>query len=283
MKQNNAWVVAGIVTYNPDIERLKENINAILPQVQGIICIDNNSKNIKAIEKLFEFKDNIILKKNSDNKGMAIALNQIMSIAQKHNIEWVLTLDQDSVCSSEMIENFYPWIRDEKIGIIAPRIVDRNTKNDLKQRKIKKDVEIVPKCITSASLMRVTAWEKTGGFDENMFIDFVDFDYCLSMRKKGYKILKVNTVELLHQIGNTNIKRIFGIPLRVTNHSVFRNYYYARNAIYMLKKHHSIAYPVMLMIRSFKIAIYEKERRKKFRAQIEGICDGVRMKVKNCK
>ena len=39
-------IVAGIILYNPDIDRLMDNISAISPQVESIIIIDNNSINI---------------------------------------------------------------------------------------------------------------------------------------------------------------------------------------------------------------------------------------------
>ena len=43
----NSKIAAGIVLYNSEIERLRENINAVKTQVDQIIFFDNNSKNIK--------------------------------------------------------------------------------------------------------------------------------------------------------------------------------------------------------------------------------------------
>ena len=45
-------VYAGIVTYNPKIERLIENINSIYPQVDKVIVYDNGSENIEDIKLL---------------------------------------------------------------------------------------------------------------------------------------------------------------------------------------------------------------------------------------
>lgn len=44
-------IVAGIILYNPDIDRLMDNISAISPQVESIIIIDNNSINIIEFEE----------------------------------------------------------------------------------------------------------------------------------------------------------------------------------------------------------------------------------------
>lgn len=43
------WRLAGIILYNPDIDRLMDNISAISPQVESII--DNNSINIIEFEE----------------------------------------------------------------------------------------------------------------------------------------------------------------------------------------------------------------------------------------
>ena len=43
---------AGIVTYNPEIERLQENLKAASKQVDFVLIYDNASKNIDEIEKV---------------------------------------------------------------------------------------------------------------------------------------------------------------------------------------------------------------------------------------
>ena len=50
---------AGIVLYNPDVERLHENINGIINQVDALILIDNGSDNIKEIENKYNDTEKI--------------------------------------------------------------------------------------------------------------------------------------------------------------------------------------------------------------------------------
>ena len=45
-------VIAGIVTYNPDINRLCKNLDAIKNQVSCIVIVDNASINIEEIKNL---------------------------------------------------------------------------------------------------------------------------------------------------------------------------------------------------------------------------------------
>ncbi|MHB8132373.1 MAG: glycosyltransferase, partial [Mobilitalea sp.] len=88
-------IAAGIVLFNPNIDRLKKNIDAILPQVEVLYIIDNNSDNIDLIEKYLQNKNTIILQKNSENFGIAKALNQMCNLANLKGFDWILTLDQD--------------------------------------------------------------------------------------------------------------------------------------------------------------------------------------------
>ena len=56
--------IAGIVLYNPDLGRLKENIESICKQVDKVILIDNGSDNIREIEDLIKEYLNCILLNN---------------------------------------------------------------------------------------------------------------------------------------------------------------------------------------------------------------------------
>ena len=44
-------IYAGIVTFNPDIERLKENVCAICIQVPEVVIFDNGSSNFVDIQE----------------------------------------------------------------------------------------------------------------------------------------------------------------------------------------------------------------------------------------
>lgn len=95
---------AGIVSYNPDIERLRENICAINNQVSEVIVFDNGSDNFEAVEEIIlEFK-NVRLIKSDKNIGIAAALNRMMQWGFDLSYKWMLSLDQDSVCSDDYVK-----------------------------------------------------------------------------------------------------------------------------------------------------------------------------------
>ena len=98
-------ILAGITLFNPDVARLEENISSIYGQVDRVICVDNGSDNIKSIEDcVLKNWKNITIIKNGKNEGIAKALNQMFEFAIEQQYEYVLTLDQDSVCPDNIIE-----------------------------------------------------------------------------------------------------------------------------------------------------------------------------------
>lgn len=86
-------IVAGIVTYNPNIDLLKIGLGSLIKQNISIYIVDNHSVNIDEIRILISDKE-IKLVENKSNLGIACALNQLMRIAEKDGFKWMITLDQ---------------------------------------------------------------------------------------------------------------------------------------------------------------------------------------------
>ena len=99
-------ILAGIVLFNPNIDRLKENIDAIYEQVSSIVLFNNGSNNLIEINNVISHYERIIFLNSKINKGIAFALKSIMDLAIKEEYDWVLTLDQDSVCMSGLINAY---------------------------------------------------------------------------------------------------------------------------------------------------------------------------------
>lgn len=277
MNGNKARICAGIVLYNPDVLRLAKNIMTIFPQVKALVLVDNASTNIQTVSTRWAETDNIVIIQNRDNLGIAKALNQICEWAESNSFDWVLTLDQDSLCESDIIEKFVSCISSERVGIICPRIKYENRSN---RKNFKNDCEFIEACMTSASLTLIKAWRMAGGFDEWMFIDYVDNDFCMRLKLAGYRVLRVNTTVLSHQLGNSKeINLLFGIKVVVTNHSPFRNYYYVRNSIYFIRKYRKQInvwkYFMILIYVEIKKLVFEKNRVANVKSAIRGFTDGL--------
>ena len=97
-------VACGIVTYNPDLERLHENVQAIASQVDNIFVFDNASTNHAEISECLEedYGVPVTLFRSPENRGMAVALNKLSKMALEGGYEYILLLDQDSVSTEGM-------------------------------------------------------------------------------------------------------------------------------------------------------------------------------------
>lgn len=242
---------AGIVLYNPDIYRLKENLDAICTQVKKVYCFNNGTLEIDKMSALLSNYKNLILLGEGNNVGIAKALNLIVNEAEKDDMQWILTLDQDSVACDNMVEELETLITQENVAIVCPIIQDIRRKN-LKPTNVSNTFKDIGFCITSGSFMNIKILKKVGGFDDFMFIGLVDNEICYRLRINGYRIIRNNAVVLNHELGNLIPSKHEKIFLKIgellksetikklsykREVNPFRLYYATRNMVYMKKKY----------------------------------------------
>lgn len=69
-------IYAGIVSFNPDVKRLKQNIEAITPQVDDVVVFENGSDRQREITETIK---GVRFIHAATNLGMAAALNRLLS------------------------------------------------------------------------------------------------------------------------------------------------------------------------------------------------------------
>ena len=277
-------ICAGIVTYNPELLRLQHNIDAVADcGIKKIIIIDNGSDNYSEIQTLTDKYDCIVVVNNKHNEGIACALNQVFEVASKDiTIRWVLTLDQDSIVNNDIIEKYAKYyVEGQQIASITSLRHDRAYSRMQKHKNT--PTEYVNRCITSGNLVLVDAWRQIHGFDNRLFIDMVDYDFCYRLREMNYNILRINEPCILHELGKPTIVKFWGKERYVYNHSAFRKYYICRNYVYLLrnyraysKKEDSYYFLVKLFIKTF---LYENDdKANKLKEMIKGTLAGFKLK-----
>lgn len=270
---------AGIVLYNPDIHRLKENIDAIKNQVDTLILIDNGSSNSADIVTMLRDYPSVVYASNGMNCGIAVALNQIIEKAAENHCKWVLTLDQDSVCYPELVDNYNTVIKKEEgIALLSCLIKDRNVEYQLVEAET---VEEIDYCITSGTYTNVSIIQSIGGFDEKMFIDMVDYDICYAIRKAGYKVARLNRIGILHEVGKSEKRHFLGKTFVVFNHTPIRKYYWVRNSIYLMRKYrlNRLKNYKRILGRMVETILFETNKTHKIKAELRGLIDGYKMEI----
>jgi len=280
-------VCAGIVLYNPELNRLKNNIDAVLPQVDLIILVDNASAEIDSLKEIYS-GNRFIWICNEKNIGVAGALNQLVNYAHQNNYEWILTLDQDSVCGDDLVEKLIDASQSyNNVGMVSPRITERGNKDsEIDKENPTANIEDVPLCITSGCLTNVKAVLDTGGFDERLFIDHVDHDMCIRLRYRGYRILQVNGAVLNQEYGLEVVHRkLFFKTYEYHNYTPFRVYYQARNMLFMVRKYGTdfkprpfLHYFRPIVVFTIKF-LFEPNKFRRLSAFVRGYTTGLFMKI----
>lgn len=274
-------VCAIIVTYNGG-NVIESTVNALIVQVADIVIVDNssNDETIKELRRLESGKIKVIY--NSENTGVAHALNQGVSYAQGHGFDWILTMDQDSIAEPDMVEKLLDcaagFADQSNVVSFSPKILCGI--NDHKQNS---DVDFIDRytVITSGNLLKTSIFEKIGLFDEKMFIDSVDFEYCLRIKKYGYKIIRCFRAALHHSLGSIDYLELFNNKIPFTVHPPFRKYYIMRNHIYITKKY-MLTFPIYCIWKQtailrliLQILFIEKNKGSSLRYIFKGLCDGI--------
>jgi rhamnosyltransferase len=143
------------------------------------------------------------------------------------------------------------------------------------------DLPEVTMLVTSGSMIELEVWTELGGFAEDLFIDYVDIDYCLRVVRAGRKIAVAAATGLRHKLGARQAGRLLGKDLRPTHHDAFRHYYIARNRVHVWRRH-ALAVPHWALFdlsfagfNAFRVLAFESAKWRKLKAVLLGTWDGL--------
>jgi rhamnosyltransferase len=230
-------LAATVILYNPLSEFIL-NIDSYVSSVDLLIVIDNSEYPDVELSNQIKKYPNILFFSYPENIGVAKALNNAALIAAERGYEWMLTMDQDSMFSSinmkKLLGCFRLILDESNIGMVGVDYSNEKNKSDENCNLI--DVNLL---ITSGSLMNLEVHKYLNGFDECLFIDEVDSEYCYRLRKNKFRVCKITGVNLEHNLGHDVIVKnwLIGSEVKRNIHSPLRIYYIIRNFLYVYFKY----------------------------------------------
>jgi rhamnosyltransferase len=282
-------ICAVMVTYNPD-SPLEQSVRALLTEVDRLIIIDNGSEPpIRAHIEAIACACQVEVIWNTENLGLATALNMgIRSALGSDDYAWIATFDQDSRVSpgyrDTMLNAYLSCPYRDMVGIIGPRHVlfpgdaaaDQlgGVSNSL---FCEKSWVMQSGTFLSAEILR-----KIGLFDDSFFIDYVDIDFCLRLRKRGLKIIEATRAVIDHRLGDPSRHTILGKTTTVYSHSALRRYYAARNRLRMYRRYlisdaRYIGHDAWSWFKEVvKLLLFEEDRMRKLGYIARGVWDALR-------
>lgn len=273
ISRDNTCVV--MTTFMPT-DRVRKNIAKVAHQVDRVIVVDDTGGSSYA--HLFNLDDcATIYMHNTENMGIANALNVGFLKAKELGYQWVLTLDDDTEVESfylDRLNNYFIQYPNEldQVGIVT---LSRNPPEREESVREKRTL------ITSGSFQSIENYQRVGGFDESYFIDLVDFDYSCRMRSLGKKLIELPEKGMEHSVGYSRNVSFLGLAITVFNHSPFRLYYQVRNVFIFAKACFRIdpilvTYIVLDVFRiPMKAIFFESNKCARVKFIIKGLRDGI--------
>ena len=246
---NSSSVIAVVISYNPDLPKLEQQLLSLSPQVGSIVIVDNGSvEDLEVWNASLAFGAEEVLPL-AENLGIAEAQNRGIDWARLNGGKYVLLMDQDSLPDADMVRNLlesYQRLESQgvKVGVVGPRFREspeatlsgfvrfsappgkRNVACSGSMKEV--ECEFV---IASGSLISMDTFAKVGLMEGGLFIDQVDTEWCLRAASKGFSIYGVCDAIMQHDLGFRRKSLWFLRWREVPIHKPFRYYYIFRNSI----------------------------------------------------
>ena len=245
-------VVSITVAFNAEAERLAQQVAALEGQVAEIVVVDNASAT--RVEKVLAGRAGrtpLHVVTLAENQGVARAFNLGIARARRVGAAFVLLLDHDSVPGPGMVPALLAahaqCAREgPPVAALGPRVIDERDRRDYpfirmgwthnRHLRCGPDGGMVS-CdflISSGSLVPIAALDALGDFDESLFIDSVDLEWCCRARSEGHALYGVCGARLDHRLGDCRRRVAGGLALVV--HSPERIYYMTRNRLLLYQR-----------------------------------------------
>lgn len=244
-----------VVWYNPD-EDIVNNVKSYIKKSYKVYIVDNSDNSNKELLDGMEV-NYYSLKKNT---GIAFALNYGFERAIQDSCDWVITMDQDSYFENDIIGIYIDYLKkntNKEIGILCP------TYHTDRQKKVHtQKFRYLNYVMQSGNMVNVEMYKKVGKYEEKLFIDTVDYDYCFRLKRHKYKIVECSDAILNHKPAISKTKKILGKKIMYGQDSPLRYYYQVRNLKYLIRKYKNFNMCLILLYKEIKCYFLFDNRKK---------------------
>lgn len=242
------------VTFNPDTNTIKDQLEGTSACALRVI-IDNGSEDKLVLElrRLTTAYENVIFISLEENRGIAAAQNHgaARALEQNQDITHLLFLDHDTVPQPDSIASLGRLAvsltkSQVQLAAVGPTLIHPRDKIEYgfqssklyypyRTRCVKQHIE-VDFLNSSGSLIPIETWRTVGQFDEHLFIDHVETEWCLRAKQLGFRLFGSGKSIMRHSMGEKNCEYwLFGrrsTPYRTP----VRHYYIFRNSLLLQKR-----------------------------------------------
>jgi len=233
-----------VILFFPTTE-VVENICSYVKHVETLIIFDNTPTELNFTFQQILLQSNlknITYIPNKLNIGIPKCLNQAATILREQGLDWMLTMDQDSYFKEITAVKYFEAFKNQSWKALNAGLICLNFQRETNSSKHLLDNSYVPVniAITSGSIVNLSILNKIGGFEEKLFIDEVDHEYCFRLLSNGYTIQCFHKLSLIHNLGSIKLKGyLWGLLEKKHRiiHSPIRIYFMVRNYNFVSEKY----------------------------------------------
>lgn len=284
------WAV--IICYKADPSRIASLGRLLAQQTAHVLIVDNDPD--QSARPLSSLTPEITYWPMGRNLGTAGAMNFAWGKATASEANFVICFDQDSQVSDTLIQQLLSqWQsltgQGIRIGAIGPAWRDARTGKILRAlkpvrwRRQRVDADTQPTIevdhlITSGCLINAATMHASGLFDESLFLDYVDIEWSLRARSKGFRFFVTRDAQMAHEIGDSVID-LFGRSLWV--HRPYRQYFLVRNHLLLWRCAHialswKIRDAIQVLMKVCLLVALQAPRKERLVWLTRGLWDGLR-------
>lgn len=229
MTGNPQHLAAVVTAYRPPSD-LMTRLTRLLGVCRSIVIVDNTPGGAT----FGPLPVGIVLLQDGRNKGLGHALNLGIEAARRCEATTVLLLDQDSTIDASLVRGLLQsldnaTLRNGDRTCVSPKHVDDSLHLAADARPSPATELTTVSCLpTSGMTFSLAAYSPTDGFAEDLFLDYVDFEWCWRLAERGWLFFRDENIVMRHRLG-TERKLFLGIPYFVPQ--PYRGYYQVRDIL----------------------------------------------------
>ncbi|AYA63591.1 glycosyltransferase family 2 protein [Alteromonas sp. RKMC-009] len=227
-----------IILFHPDTSHLSRMLETLIDSGYRVVLVDNSPHELK-----LALPQEVVYLHYPQNIGIAAAQNRGLSHLAGQQFSHAVLFDQDSAVTPALMEGLCAGFVEAqahfgKVAAVGPQIICEFYNQPVKP-KVQQAVDVrdglasVKQIIASGMMLSLSELETIGHKEESLFIDGVDHEWCWRARDKGFSVVKLTDVTMLHKQGDGRHK-VLGITFK--RGAPVRLYYQVRNVLILSRR-----------------------------------------------
>ncbi len=274
--KNEPSVIAVLVTFNRS-DILQKALDCLQHQdasIQEIVVVDNHSTDdtVEVLQrrKLLDPRIQIIC--HSVNAGYGGGLNVGMKwVLENRDPDFMWLMDDDSFPEPDALSLLLSYKRSTDYDLLGLSGYKMGywRKNIVYPKTHTSDVDFI---LVDNAILSTDAARNAGVVSADFFMMCEDYEYCLRLRKAGFKVGIIN---------NNHVRRLNLGSQKFSRTTMWRGYYHSRNHMLILKEFFSfkrLIHYVALQLKYLLGSLKAQDRKTRIRLRLTGILHGLQGK-----